>query len=99
MRHLALAIVAISTLGAACGDNLAGPVAIEDYPAAVREALCRQLVRCGETESLETCLAGNVGITVAFEPSVVAAAGAARIRYHGDQARSCVEALAGASCD
>ena len=100
MRSCAIsALAALAASGAACGDNLAGPVAIEDYPAAVREARCRQLVRCSEIESVAACLATNIGITVAFEPSVLAAVDAGSIRYRGDQARHCVDALAGASCD
>jgi hypothetical protein len=95
MRHLA----AILALLAGCGDNLAGPVAIADYPAAVREAVCEQLARCGEIESVATCLATNIGLTVAFEPSEVAAVDDGKIAYRGDLARSCVDALAGASCD
>jgi hypothetical protein len=51
---------------AACGDNLAGPVAAEDYPAAVREAVCRQLTRCGEIESFKTCLTTQIIELFAF---------------------------------
>jgi hypothetical protein len=95
MRSLA----AMIALLAACGDNLAGPVAVEDYPAAVREAVCRQLTRCGEIESFETCLTTQLRLTVAFTASQLAAIRTGRILYSGAAARVCVDEIASASCD
>jgi hypothetical protein len=95
MRPLA----AMIALVAACGDNLAGPVAAEDYPAAVREAVCRRLTRCGEIESFETCLTTQIRLTVAFTASELAAIHAGEIAYSGSAARACVDGIAGASCD
>jgi hypothetical protein len=89
---------AILALLAACGDNLA-PVAVEDYPVAVREAVCRQLTRCGEIESFETCLTTQLHLTIAFTASQLAAIRTGRIRYDGAAARVCVDEIAGASCD
>src|SRR5262245_42206913 len=89
---------AILALLAACGDNLA-PVAVEDYPAAVRDAVCRQLTRCGEIESFETCLTTQLHLTIAFTASQLAAIRTGRIRYSGVAARICVDEIADASCD
>ena len=95
MRFLA----AILALLAACGDNLAGPIGVEDYPAAVREAVCHQLTRCGEIESFETCLTTQLHLTLAFTASQLAAIRADKILYSGAAARACVDGIAGASCD
>lgn len=97
MRRRAAALAAILALGAACGDNI-HPVAIDDYPAAVREALCRQLVRCGEVESIEDCLVINLG-TVAFTASERAAIDSGAIIYDAIAARTCVDGIASQSCD
>jgi hypothetical protein len=95
MRSLA----AMIALLAACGDNLAGPVAVEDYPAAVHEAACRQLARCGDVESFDICLTTQIHLTVAFTASQLAAIRTGRARYSGAAARACVDGIAGASCD
>lgn len=95
MRTLA----AMIALLAGCGDNLAGPVAVDDYPAAVREALCRQAARCGEVESVEVCLAANVGLIIGFTASERAAIHAGKIFYDDAAAGACVDGIAGASCD
>ena len=92
-------LAAFLALLVACGDNLAGPVAVEDYPAAVREAVCRQLSRCGEIESFETCLTTQLHLTIAFTASELAAIRAGRVAYSGAAARACVDGIASASCD
>lgn len=92
-------LAAILALVAACGDNLAGPVAVADYPVAVREAVCRQLTRCGEIESFEICLTAQIHLTVAFTASELAAIRTGKIAYSGAAARACVDGIAGASCD
>lgn len=94
MRRLA----AMIALLAACGDNLR-PLAVDDYPAAAREALCHRLVRCGEIESLEICRATNLGVTLAFTASERAAFDAGTIVYNALTARDCVDDLADQSCD
>jgi hypothetical protein len=95
MRTLA----AMIALLAACGDNLAGPIAIADFSVAVREAVCQRLVRCGEIESLEVCHATNIGLTIAFTASDLAAVDLGKVRYSGAAARSCIDGYASASCD
>jgi hypothetical protein len=95
MRSLA----AMIALLAACGDNLPGPVPADDYPAAVREAVCRQLTRCGGVESFDTCLTTQIDLIIAFSASELAAMRAGTIAYSGATARACVDGIAGASCD
>jgi len=95
MRSLA----AMIALFAACGDNLAGPIGVEDYPAAVREAVCRRLTRCGEIESFEICLTTQLRLTIEFTASQLAAIRADKILYSGAAARACVAGIASASCD
>src|SRR4051812_16361523 len=93
------ALAAMLALLAACGDNLAGPVAVEDYPAAVREAVCRRLTRCGAVESFATCMTTQLGLTIAFTASELAAIRVGAIAYSGTAARACVDGIAGASWD
>lgn len=95
MRALAAMIALLS----ACGDNLAGPVAADDYPAAVREAVCRLLTRCGDVEGFDTCMTTNLRLTIAFTASELAAIRAGTIVYSGATVRACVDGIAGASCD
>src|SRR5262249_40269135 len=93
------ALAAMIALLAACGDNLAGPVSVDDYPAAVREAVCRQLTRCGDVESFDTCMTTQIRLTIAFSASELAAMRTGKIAYSGASARVCVDGIAGASCD
>ncbi|HEY6175002.1 MAG TPA: hypothetical protein VIX73_11180 [Kofleriaceae bacterium] len=84
---------------AGCGDNLRAPIAIDDYAASVREAACHYLVRCGEAESVEACLALNVGLLFRFTASERAAVDAGKIVYSAAAARRCVDAIESDECD
>jgi hypothetical protein len=91
--------LAMIALLAACGDNLRPPIAIDDYAASVREAACGYFVRCGEAESLEACLALNIGPRAPFTASQRAAVDAGKIIYSAAAARRCIDAIASDECD
>lgn len=93
MRSLAIMIV---VLCAACGTD---SVSIDDYPAAVRDAGCRYLARCGAVEDLDTCRKINVGTTIHLSASDRAAVDMGKTKYDGARAQACLDALAGRSCD
>src|ERR1041385_2206006 len=96
MRTLA----AMIALLAGCGDNLRAPIPIDEhYAASVREAACHYLVRCGEAESVEVCLALNVGLLFRFTASERAAVDAGKIVYSAAAARRCVDAIESDECD
>lgn len=94
-----LALFALLALLGACGDNLPPPVPIDDYEAAVREAECSFLARCGEVESVATCLALSLGPGLTITANQRAGVIAGAIRYDGAAARRCVDAIALGDCD
>lgn len=94
MRNLAISLVLL----AACGGGN-DSVSIDSYPAAVRDALCRYFAKCGDVESVETCKKINIGLTVHVSASELQAIDMGKSKYHGDNAASCLAALAGRSCD
>ncbi|MCY1075819.1 Dickkopf N-terminal cysteine-rich domain-containing protein [Archangium lansingense] len=71
------------------------PVALQDYCAQRREADCRNRVRCGEAESVETCLEALYRNT-AVDDACMAREAYAVARGHGtydaQQARTCLNA-------
>jgi hypothetical protein len=93
MRTLAIMTV---VLCAACGTD---SVALDDYPAAIRDAGCRYLAKCGLVEDLDTCRKINVGDSPHFSASGRAAIDMGKTRYDGEHAQSCLDALAARSCD
>jgi hypothetical protein len=92
MRRLVVA----TALLAACGSD---PVAIDDYASEARDAHCRYLVKCGAIESVEICRRLDVGIHIRLSVNERAAVDAGRIKFDGDDARRCFDALADRSCD
>jgi Dickkopf N-terminal cysteine-rich region len=89
-------VVAITVLLAACGSD---PVALDDYERAVHEAQCRYLVKCGDIEDVETCQRLEVGLRFRLTATERAAIDMGRLRFDGERARECLDALAERSCD
>lgn len=92
MRNLAALLVLAACAGA-------DPVSIDAYPAAVREATCRYLARCGDVESIAACQGLNLGLTVAFTASELSAIDMGKIVYDASNAGACIDALANRECD
>jgi hypothetical protein len=88
----------------ACGDNKP-VIPLESLTAALKEAHCRHLVRCGLFADINICLNEGIVVQPGFRidprvtPTVVAAVESGRVAYNGDEALECVEALANRSCD
>ena len=78
---------------AACGGG--GSIAIGDLGDEIIAAQCARYVRCGVYASEELCRAAASADLSALEQGVEAG----RIRYDGEAARECLDALAEASCD
>jgi hypothetical protein len=93
MRNL----MVMTVLLAACGGS--GSVSIDNYPAAVRDAFCHYLTRCGDVESFATCRTANIGRTFVVSASERAGIDMSKIRYSAESAASCLDALANLSCD
>jgi len=94
MRTLiATAVLAI----AACSGSTS--LAIDGYEDAVRDAVCRNLAKCGGVESVEVCRTVNLGVVVHLAPGEQIAIEMGKVGFHGDQAQACLDALADRSCD
>ena len=78
----------------ACG----GSVDIEDYNNDLVDADCDYLVRCGLFSSTESCK-NTFGELLIDDPSVKAAVDAGKLKYDGDAAADCFDALGSASCN
>jgi hypothetical protein len=100
MRTLVIATIVLT----GCGP---GSVALDDYAIATRGAYCSHLETCGVIESVETCLATNTGfdftingLDLRLTASLRAAIEAGKVRYDGDSAKRCLDALgATRGCD
>src|SRR5512143_2624010 len=89
MRKL---MIVTCVLFAACGTD---PVSIDGYPEAFRDAYCRYLVKCGEAETVDTCMKLNISLTLRLSASQLAAVDMSKVKFDGDKARSCLDAFAG----
>jgi hypothetical protein len=92
MRWLVLATAVV----AACGVD---EVSVGDYASEARDAACRHLVKCGEIEDVETCRRLDIGVHSRLTATELAAIEMGRLRFDGENARRCFDALAGRSCD
>lgn len=93
-------LVVMTLLIAACGGGGGGgSISLDDYPTAGREAFCRYFVRCGAIESLDACMAANIGINIHISASERAAIDMAKINYSGSDVGACLDAIANRSCD
>jgi hypothetical protein len=94
---LAAVLAAVLAL-AACGGGT-DTITLDNYEAALRDAVCRNLAHCGDIASVDACGAANFGVLAHVSPGVQAAVDMGKIDFHGDLARSCLDALADSSCD
>jgi hypothetical protein len=100
MRTLVISAIVLT----GCGP---GSVALADYPEAARGAYCSHLAECGVVEDIPTCLATNIGfdfeingLDLRLSASRRAAIAMGKIRYDGENAKRCLDALGAArGCD
>lgn len=78
---------------AACG----GSVDIGDYNDGLVDADCDYLVRCGLFSTSESCK-NTFGVLLVDNPSIEAAIDAGKLKYDGEAAADCFDALGSASC-
>jgi hypothetical protein len=75
-----------------------GGIAFEDYAQEVDDARCEYLVRCHVVATAPDCHA-SLEQSVIVSPSLPTAIQGGIVQYDEDAAQSCVDALAGLSCD
>lgn len=95
MQKLITVMVTVLVL-AACGTD---SISIDSYPAAVRDAFCGYLAKCGDVESVATCRTTNIGLDIHLSASETAAINMSKIQFSGDSAKTCLDALASRDCD
>lgn len=81
---------------AACQSQ---PVALDDFGAAQAEAQCSHLVSCGQLRSTAECARAFRTFPTSPHDSLHEAVAQGKVRYDGDAARRCVDAIAGDTCD
>jgi hypothetical protein len=75
-------------------------VAIDDVPAAAKDAWCTYLARCQEFPDKATCLGANVfNVPLFFDANTIAAIKAGRVGYNGGNLKLCLDAMANNTCD
>jgi hypothetical protein len=98
-----LAIVAWLFMGA-CDDDSGDPgsyVSVTEYATAGKAAWCTYLTHCGFFPDEATCTSANVNVPEALQisPELVAAVKAGHILYNGNNAKTCLDSFANATCD
>ncbi|NVB77865.1 MAG: hypothetical protein HOV81_05670 [Kofleriaceae bacterium] len=85
-----------------CDEEVTGGlefIPAEQIPIAYKEAVCTFDVRCGLFPDQATCLAAQLDMTIALDPTVIAGIREGRIAYNGKFVDACFEAIADATCD
>jgi hypothetical protein len=100
MKRLVLAVLLLT----ACDDDSGDPgsyVSITEYSTEGRASWCSYLTRCGFFPDQATCTSANISVPpqLQMSPSTVAAVRAGRILYNGNNAKTCLDSYANATCD
>jgi hypothetical protein len=93
-------MVVLTLVFAACGGG--GSLSLEEFPQELRDAYCRNLVRCGVVEDLGTCQKESLGrfeIDLHLSATQFAVFDANKAKFDGGKAKDCVDKVANASCD
>lgn len=93
-------LVAWTLVFAACGGG--GSLSIEEYPQELRDAYCKDLVRCGVIKDLATCQQTDLGgfeLDIRLNDSDLGVFDSGKAKFDGGKAKSCVDQVASASCD
>jgi hypothetical protein len=101
MRRL---IIAGLFLVAACDDDAGDPgryVAVGEYATVGKASWCSYLTRCGFFPDEATCTSANISVPpqLVLPPETVAAVEAGHLLYNGNNAKTCLDAYANATCD
>lgn len=102
MRKLA---VIAALLASACGDDDFGDprgyVSVDEYATVGKTSWCTYLTRCGFFTDVETCARANINLPaqLTLAPETVAAVKAGHMLYNGNNAKTCLDSFANATCD
>lgn len=102
MRKLAIIAVLFAT---ACGDDDSGDpnryVSIDEYATVGKTSWCTYLTRCGFFTDEATCNSANLNLPaqLKIDPERIAAVKAGHMLYNGNNAKTCLDAFANATCD
>ena len=102
MRKLALFAVLVL---AACGDDDSGDpgsyVSITEYSTVAKASWCTYLTRCGLFADQASCTDANLNLPAQLRlaPETIAAVKAGHILYNGNNAKTCLDGFADATCD
>lgn len=94
LRLRTIVIAASMGLVTACGGG--GSTSLSDLSDAYRSAMCDYYVRCGVVESQALCEQLLGGLETA---ELEAAVAAGKVKYDGDAAGECLDAIGGRSCN
>jgi hypothetical protein len=97
-------VLAASLLAAACDDDSGDPgsyVSISEYATTAKASWCSYLTRCGFFPDQASCTNANINIPAQLyiSPGSLAAVRAGRLLYNGNNAKTCLDAYANATCD
>src|SRR5688572_20913350 len=96
-KHLLIvSLVGVASLSA-CG-GVGSTVPIEDLPEELDEARCESAVECGESPSLDVCLATSFTERGEELKTLAAAIEAGTIEYHSDLAADCLDFFRNYDC-
>ena len=93
--------VVLAFVFAACGGG-GGSLSIDDFSQELRDAYCKDLVRCGVVNDLATCQDTDLGvfeIDVRLNGSQFGVFDGGTAKFDGGNAKDCVDKIASASCD
>lgn len=102
MRIVLVLALALSTTGCPLGDDDGDPanyVAIDQIPAAYKDAYCTYLASCGVFPDKAACLGAEISIAYHIDPNIAYAAATGALIYNGSNVKACFDALAQRSCD
>lgn len=96
-------LMVMGLLCAACSASNPGPpgspVPIDEIGAQGAEEVCEFQARCGGAQDVAACLSVHFAGPTVTSATVLAGVKAGRIKYDGDLARECFDALGSRSCD
>jgi hypothetical protein len=96
LRLCAVLCVVGWVVGALAACSSGATVASTDFDLKLSQAQCARAARCKTFPDEATC---NTNVRVVSDPSVAAAITAGKIKYDGERAQQCIDAIAKQGCD
>ena len=93
-------LVALTLVLTACGGG--GSLSLEEFPQELRDAYCKNLVKCGVAKDLATCQKETLGafeIDLHLSATQFAVFDGGKAKFDGGKAKTCVDRIVNASCD